>query len=164
MSTVIGLFSDSKLAGDVVGDLKAQGYTDDISVIAKDVNQAGLTSEDVKQDVSDGTAVGAAAGATLGAIGALLAGVASFAVPGVGFVVLGPLATLLAGTAGGAVAGSIVGALVDWGLPEEKAKDYEHRINSGEVLVAVTADEDDEQKVKSILAGHGAVDTYVSEK
>lgn len=162
MSTVIGLFTDSKNAGDVVGDLKAQGYTEDISIVAKDVNQSGTTSAQVKQEVSDGATAGAATGAAMGAIGALLVGAASFALPGVGAVVLGPLATLLAGTATGAVAGGLVGALVDWGIPEEKAKDFENRINSGEVLVAVKTDSDTQTEVQSLFENRGASETYIT--
>lgn len=161
MSTVIGLFSDSKQAGEVVGDLKAQGYTDDISIVAKDVNTAGITSEDIKKDVSQGAMAGAATGAAIGALGALLVGAASFVLPGVGLVALGPLATLLTGTAAGAATGGLVGALVDWGIPEEKAKDYEQRINSGEVLVAVTSDKDDAAQIQSILQTRGG-ETYIA--
>lgn len=164
MSTIIGLFKDSKMAGAAVGELKNQGYTDHISVVGKDVNKMGVEGTDVKQDLTDGAVTGATTGAVLGALGALLVGAASFVLPGVGLIAMGPLATLLAGTAGGAVAGGVTGALVDWGIPEEKAKEFEHKLESGEVLVAVTADEGAVEKVQQVMMSNQADDTFVTEK
>lgn len=153
---VVGIFSDSKRAGDAIGELKAKGYTKDISVISKDVNDQGTASHQVKQDLTDGAAAGAGTGAVMGALAGLLAGAAAFAVPGIGWVVLGPLATSLTGAAAGALTGGMVGTLVDWGIPDEKAKDYERRINSGEVLVTVTADETRRTEAEHILRDKGA--------
>ena len=152
------IFSDSKKAGEAIGELKTKGYTNDISVIAKDTKDKELASHQVKQDVSDGAAAGAATGAAMGTVAGLLVGAASFVVPGVGLVVLGPLATILSGAAAGAVAGGITGTLVDWGIPDAKAKDYEHRIKNGEVLVAVSSDPSKESEIRHIFSAHQADD------
>ncbi len=152
--TYMAIFRDSKAAGEAVSELSNQGYTKDVSVVAKNANNTEVQTHEVKQDVSDGTA--------LGALGALLVGAASFVVPGVGLLVLGPLATVLSGTAAGAITGGVVGALVDWGVPDEQAKDYEERIMRGEVLVAVTAGEDKEMQVNQTFNKYGAEETYSS--
>jgi uncharacterized membrane protein len=164
MSTVIGVFSDSERAGKAIGELKNAGFTNDISVVARDVNSPGLEDHDIKKNLADGAAAGATTGAVLGAIGAVLVGAASFVVPGVGFVVLGPLATLLAGTAAGAATGGIVGALVDLGIPDAKAKEYEHHVDSGDVLVAVTAESGKSEEVRSVLNSYGATDVDVADR
>lgn len=152
------IFSDSKRAGQAVADLNEKGYTQDISVIAKNDDSMGAKTHDVKQDVADGAATGAATGATMGTVAGLLVGAASFVVPGIGLVVLGPLATILSGAAAGALTGGITGALVDWGISDEKAKDYEHRIQSGQVLVAVTSDPSKEPEIRQIFSNRGAMD------
>lgn len=164
MSTVIAIFSDSEKAGKAVGELKNAGFTNDISVVARDVNQPGIVDHEVKQDLADGAAAGATTGAILGAIGAVLVGAASFAIPGAGVVVLGPLATLLTGTAAGAATGGLVGALVDWGVPDAKAKEYQQHVDSGDVLVAVTADADKISVIQSTLKSYGPADMDVIER
>lgn len=160
--TYMAIFRDSKAAGSAVSELSNKGYTKDVSVVAKNTDNAEVQTHEVKQDVSDGTAVGAATGAALGAVGAILVGAASFVLPGLGLVVLGPLATILSGTAAGAITGGVVGALVDWGVPDEQAKDYEERIMRGEVLVAVTAGEDKEMEINQTFNKYGAEETYSS--
>lgn len=149
---VTGLFKDSDDAGEAVSELKNHGFTDDISVIAKDEND--IKSHQIQQDVTDGTVGGATAGGILGAITGVIAGVATAVVPGLGtLIVAGPIAALWGVTGGaiGALTGGLVGALVDAGIPEERAKLYEERVKSGEVLVAVTADASDVSKVHDVL-------------
>lgn len=152
---VAGLFQNSKKAGDAIGELKAKGFTDDISVISKDVNNPGTSAHQVKQDIADGAGAGAVAGGTLGVIGGFLAGATSLAIPGIGpLLAIGPLAAALGGGAIGAATGGIVGALVDAGIPDERAKMYEDKIRAGEVLVTVTVPEDKVQSVQRILDQH----------
>lgn len=154
---VSGLFTNSKLAGNAVAELKQRGYTDDISVVAKDDQDLSTSSHDIKQDLTDGTVAGAATGGAIGVVTGLLAGVVSLVLPGVGpLIVAGPLAATwgIAGGALGALAGGIVGALVDAGIPEEKAKMYEDRIKAGDVLVTVETDDAHVDDVKRILESH----------
>ena len=158
---VVGLFEDSKKAGNAVAELKQEGFTDDISVIAKDPEDMEVTSHQVKQDLSDGTASGAVTGGVLGGLVGLLVGVGTVALPGLGtLIVAGPLAAAwgLTGAAAGAITGGIVGALVDAGIPEERAREYEEAIKRGQVVVAVTADREDEPAIRRILDKHNAVD------
>lgn len=151
---IVGTFSDSTNAGKAVAELKEKGYTKDISVITKDQSN-DVTATDVKKDVSDGATAGAATGAAItGAIAALttlLVGAVSFVVPGAGVVIMGPIAAGLTAAAAGAVAGGVIGALVDAGFPEEKARMYEHQITMGDTLVSVSTAEDRSEEAKLIL-------------
>lgn len=156
MDTVIGIFTDSKHAGEAVSDLINKGYTNDVTVISKEEGEE-ITTHEVKKDVSEGTTTGAVAGAAVGGIAALLSGVSSFVLPGLGLLVLGPLAGFLTGIGAGALTGGLVGALADWGIPEETAKAYEQRLNEGEVLVGVTTDKTD--GAIEILENHGVDET-----
>jgi hypothetical protein len=81
------------------------------------------------------------------------------ALPGLGLVLAGPFAVALAaaGTAGLAV--GLVGALSDWGIPEERAKQYETGIHDGGILMGVRSRSDDDaqyfvQQWKAIGAQH----------
>ncbi len=128
--------------------------------------------EDITQDtVKEGAEKGAHRGAALGAV----AGIAAVAVaaPVVGPVLAGGsfAATLAASaavgaTAGssavGAVTGSLIGALYSWSFDIEETKEYEDRVLSGDVLVAVSDEDSKSDDVRSVLASCGAknVKTY----
>jgi hypothetical protein len=105
---------------------------------------------------SDTPGEGALRGATAGgAIGALigLVGVVGLLGPLGPVVVAGPLATALGitGTVGavvgtgvtGAALGGIVGALTSMGVSEPKARDFEVRVDDGDVLVSIHTDNAD---------------------
>lgn len=158
-TTIIGLFSDSEHAGMAVGEFKNMGYADNITVISRKGESDDVDTHEVTKDVSEGTASGAMAGAAVGGLAGLLTGVASFLVPGLGLVVLGPLASVLTGLGAGALTGGLVGALVDWGLPDATAREYEERLKAGDVLVAVTAAEDKAEEIQDVMDKHGVDET-----
>ncbi len=155
---VIGIFRDSKRAGNAISELKTLGYTKDISVLARDVNKEGVRSHQIKEDLPDDASEGAGAGSVIGGgIGALvglLSGAATFAIPGLGIAVVGPIATGLMGAGAGGGAGALIGALVDMGVPKERALEYQDALESGEVLVLATIDAQDIKKVEDIIATH----------
>lgn len=154
---ITGLFVDSKEAGNAVSELKTKGYAKDISLIAKDEDSGKVESHTVKQDGTEGAATGATVGAVVGAGATLLAGITAVLVPGIGLVA-GSLAVALAAATTGAVAGGLIGYLVDKGIPENKAKEYQDRIEAGDVLIAVEADHENESAIADILSTYGAVD------
>lgn len=157
--TVVALFTESDDAGQAVASLKDKGYTSDISVVSKDWDEDMPEAKDVKKNIADGTAAGVVTGAATGVLAVLLAGAAAVLLPGVGpLLITGPLAAswVAGGAAAGALAGGLIGALVDLGLPEEKARIFEEHILAGEVLVAVTTDEDHQLEVESLLRVHNA--------
>src|SRR5690606_32936946 len=99
-------------------------------------------------------------GGPLGAIAGLIAGAVSVAIPGGLLLVGGPLAVIwgVSGAALGALGGGLLGALVDAGFPDNKAQMFEKHIMEGEVLVAVTADDEKYESVEQILTAQGAHD------
>jgi hypothetical protein len=82
--------------------------------------------------------------------------VAAGLIPGIGPAIAGgTLLALLASAGAGAAVGTVLGALVGLGVPEEEAEFYEGEFRSGKTLVTVRAGarRDDAWR---ILARHGA--------
>jgi outer membrane lipoprotein SlyB len=115
----------------------------------------------------DATVAGAVMGGSLG----VLAGIAAVTglIPVVGPIfAAGPLLTSLGigigavgtATATGAVAGGLLGALVEWGVPEERAREYERRVEAGDIFVTVSAEQG--VHVTDVLTSNRAhsVDSY----
>ena len=94
-----------------------------------------------------------------GAIG-LLAGIGALAIPGVGpLIAAGPIMAALSGFAVGAAVGGLAGALVGMGIPEYVAKRYVGKIEQGNILVSVHADDSKSVRVaKQVLETAGAQD------
>lgn len=160
---VLGMFSDSKDAGNAVKELKNKGYTDNISVVAKK-DDGDVNVTDVKGRGPE-VAKNAAGGATLGALAGLIASVSTVLLPtGLSLFVSGPLALIwgLTGATTGALVGGIYGALKKVGISDEDAKVLEGRIDRGDVLVAVTTDHEKEDNVVTVLEGNNADTTGIS--
>jgi hypothetical protein len=146
---------------DVYGGAERLGLTPDRETVSRDDAEtsadkdsyAGI-QEPLKNHTS--TAHSAAVGAGLGSIGGLLIGMASLAIPGVGpFIAAGPLVGALTGLVAGSVAGSIMGALSAIGVPEEYAREYAARIQQGDTLISVRADELSQDLVERVLVANG---------
>jgi len=95
-----------------------------------------------------------------GLIGALMGG-AFFIVPGFGPIVgVGPVSAALAGLLGGAMTGgAILGladALIEWGMSEHRAKQYEKLVEDNKVLVIVHGSEEEVAKAEKLLEESGA--------
>ena len=116
------------------------------SYAEKDINV--LMSEDSKKkyydsvlvervegnDALEGVGVGGTIGAAVGGIVAAIAAVGtSLVIPSLGLVVAGPIAAGLAGAGIGSITGGLVGALVGWGIPEDKERIYEKGIKEVEL-------------------------------
>lgn len=164
---VLAAFRDSNDAESAINKLKDNGYNPkDISIIMKDKQEASELADSTgvnKSAAAEGATSGALTGGALGALTGLLVGVGALAIPGLGpLLVAGPIASALglagttagatlSGGALGALTGGLVGGLVGMGVPEEDAKRYEETIQSGGVLVAVPADSDNDNEIKSVL-------------
>jgi hypothetical protein len=159
--TTFGLFSDSQSAGEAIAELNSADYTDAVSLVVRkedgETGETELKSEAIKKDVDpEAPLAGGLTGAALGAVSGLLAAAVPITIPAVGVLLAsGPLAALI-GAAIGAGGGALIGSLVELGLPDEKAKLFQHRLIEGDVLVAVTTDAKDELKAKNVLMQHGA--------
>jgi len=154
---VLGLFTNSDLAGKAISNLKDKGYTKEISLVAKD-SGGEVKSHKIKDDVPNGAATGAIIGGPLGALAGLVAGAATAAVPGGMLLIAGPIALTwgLSGAAVGALSGGLIGSFAKIGLSEEKAKLFEKHIDQGEVLVAVTSKGDSDSSVIQSMKDVGA--------
>ena len=132
---VTATFANARRARYAAAELVDSGFDRDrISLMIRG-DEEGEVTEIGKESRAD---QGATAGGVLGALAGGLIAVASLAVPG-GIFVTGPFWAALGGAAAGAAGGGLVGALVGAGIPEEHARDYERRIEAGEVLLGVDA-------------------------
>lgn len=109
-----------------------------------------------------GAEVGLASGAIVGGVLGWLAGAGLLAIPGIGAVVVaGPLATSLLGAGTIGSLGGLWGSLLGLGIPEKEARQFEHRLHKGHVLLSVhPADDGKVQKIKEIMVKTGAEDLY----
>ena len=162
--TVVGVFDSMRDAENVLSELESAGFSkDSISIIAnKDASGADATgSSSTLGTVEKGSnmAADAGIGAALGGVGGLLLSFASLAIPGVGpILAAGPIIAALSGAGIGAVAGGMIGALTESGVPEEEAHYYAEGVRRGHVLVTVRADESNADRARDIMDRFGAVD------
>ena len=151
---ITGLFDTESAAENAVSQIKALGYgQNEISIVMKNRGQAQEFAAHTGSHTMEGIGTGAAIGGTVGAVlGGLLA-VGSVALPGVGLLVGGAFAAMLAGAGAGGIAGSLMGWLVSAGIPEDVAPFYERGLSEGGIVVAVAAHIGDEARVQQILQG-----------
>ncbi|AFY34685.1 general stress protein [Calothrix sp. PCC 7507] len=162
----VGVFSNRRNAEQALHELKHSGFPmDRVSVIARDADReddiAGTpVQERVGDKADDGAKVGAATGGALGGLTGLLVGLGALAIPGIGPVMLAgaaatTLATTLAGAGIGAVAGSLIGALIGLGIPEERARVYNERVQRGDYLVIIDGTDAEIAQAEAILHQRG---------
>jgi hypothetical protein len=163
----VGVFPNRRNAETALYELRNAGFPmDRVSVVGKDADGhdriAGVEMSDraTGNKADEGAKTGAATGAALGGLGGLLVGLGALAIPGVGPVIAGgalatALATAATGGAIGAAAGGLTGALVGLGIPEERARFYNDRVNRGDYLVMVDGTQDELYNAQAILNRHG---------
>lgn len=149
---VSGMYRSPEHAQRAYDDLtNRHGYkSDEINVLMSDESRKRYFANaepgkelDRGNKAAEGTAVGGGIGMGVGAaLGALLAVGGSIALPGLGLVVAGPVAAVLAGAGAGGTAGGLIGALVGAGIPEDRAKEYEQGIKDGGIVIATRARDD----------------------
>lgn len=141
------LFKDQESAEKAYQAALDEGYMpQDINVMmSEDSRKKYYGSVLVKEGnkASEGLAVGGAAGGAIGGIVAAIAAIGtSLVIPGLGLIVAGPIAAGLAGAGMGSIAGGLVGTMVGWGIPEDKAKAFEMGIKSGGIVLGVNESRD----------------------
>jgi uncharacterized membrane protein len=146
MRTISGLYDTYDEATLAVEALEDAGISSsDISLVAPDGTRAEV------QDADD-TVAGASVGAALGGVGGLLAGLGTFAIPGIGPVVgAGWLATTLIGAAAGGAVGGLLGSLTDAGIDEQDAHVYAEGVRRGRTLVIARVEETQADAAQAIL-------------
>ena len=162
-----GVFSNRQKAEQSLNELKASGFSmEQVSIIAKDADQGEQISGAEVTDRIANKNVGGATGivkevATDSALGGVLVGLGSLAIPGIGPVIAaGSLATALVATAAStgietAAIGGVVRALADLGIPEEQARLYSDHLYRGHYLVIVDGTEDDISGAEAIFNKQG---------
>lgn len=135
---VIGVYENEQQAVEVVEELKGKGYTtEDISVIAKNINELSEITQEVKPTTMDGAIAGALTGGAIGIAG-VLAGLSAVLIPGFGAVLAaGPIITTIGGAVVGASsgAGGLKHALMEIGIPDDEAERYSNDVQDGKILV-----------------------------
>ncbi|WP_035993056.1 general stress protein [Leptolyngbya sp. KIOST-1] len=166
----VGLFATRQEAERAMYRLRDSGFPmDRISVVAK--SGEGLRDLSSNQDYDPnkpkseqalgGAGAGAKAGAITGGAVGLIGSLGVLAIPGVGAVaeVGFLLANTLLGTGIGAASGGLLGALIGWGVPEDRANYYNDRVhNKGEYLVLVEGSEQEIRAAESVLQESGIRD------
>ncbi len=166
----IGIFSNRQNAEQALAELKNQGFPmHKLSVITKSSGDSNsLDSQSVKQP-SITRLEGAKTGAIAGSIGvgslALIVGLASLLVPGIGQVLaVESLLTTFLGSGIAATVGGLYGALQGWLVPEEQAKNYSNRFNSGDYLIVMEAIENEILIAEPILKHWGIRTWHIYDK
>jgi len=140
-----GLFRDPAVAERAFRTTTRLGYArDEINiVIDDDVRRRYFPKgQPAEPEFTDKSAeAGELGGPMGGTLGTLLAAVTAVGtvllLPGLGFVVAGPVAAALAGAGAAAAAGGLISALHDWGIPQERIDAYEAAIKRGGILMGV---------------------------
>src|SRR5687768_4677663 len=163
--TVVGFFDSFRQAENAVEELTRSGFKrEDLSIIANQEARKSTTTTSTSHkgedsDAGTGAAVGATTGAVVGGAAGLIASLAGLTIPVVGpILAAGPIVAMLSGAGIGAVAGGLIGALVNLGVPEEEARVYEEGVRRGGTLVTLKAEDARAQAAADIMNRNGAVD------
>ena len=156
----VGTFPTRREAEAALTQLRDSGFDmDRISAIAQ--NQSGKLEGDIEiqsseERAKEGAETGAVMGATTGGILGLIGSLSILAIPGVGIAteVAVLLGNALLGSGIGAAGGTLVGALVCWGIPQEEAEYYEELLSEGVYVVLVEGSEAEISGAKAILLNH----------
>lgn len=162
---VIATFGDRAHATAAVEALQAQGIPPEtISVVVRhDAVEVGAAEMAELDRESEAVGTDVAIGGTAGGVVGFLAGLALFSIPGLGpFLGVGVLATTLGGAVLGSAAGQRTAEFSALGLPEDRAERYSGALESGQVILALTAEDVQTAKVAhGVLEASGAQDVDV---
>lgn len=145
----------------IVTLLKDGGFSsNDISALFPDRSTSRDFAHEMHTKAPEGAVTGVGTGGILGGALGWIAGIGALAIPGVGpFIAAGPILAALSGAAVGAAVGGIAGGLIGLGIPEMEAKRYEGKLQQGNILIAVHAENRDRIAVaKEIFNKSGAHD------
>jgi hypothetical protein len=128
----------------------ALGYEDkDINVVVSDQTRDLLLADaehpnlqsnaaESAEKPAKGADLGGPTGGTLGTIAPVIAAVGT-AVLVPGLVFAGPIAIALTAAGAVGVAGGLIGAFKDWGIPQDRVREYETAVRDGAILLGVKA-------------------------
>jgi len=150
MNKLVFLSPDSQSAAVVLEEIRKTGINNDqIHAIANaDTPLDSLPDPDIaeEKDIVGGATRGALAGSATG----MLAGLIAAIVPGAGLVAAG--SAIAAGAIGGASFGMWIGVMVGASVPNSQLDEWQHMVDSGNVLIVLEIEDDQLDYVKSVLA------------
>lgn len=169
---ISAIFSSHADAGNAVSKLRSMDVPDQaISVLTREHPDPDA-QDDRPDNRTSGTLKGLGVGAGVGA----LFGLTALVIPGVGpFIAAGSLLPSLgvvgsaaaSGAVVGGTAGTLSGALIDYGVNEQAAHDYEREIQAGGIWIGVDARliSSDPASIEAVLKKQGGriVEGYRSE-
>jgi hypothetical protein len=137
---ITGLFRDGESVERAYQSVAQRGYdTADINMVMSDDTRKRYFSDDRHSNTElgskEGGELGGPIGGTIGTIIPAIIAVGVVALPGL--ILAGPVAVALAAAGAAALAGGLIGALSDWGIPEERIRQYEAGIHDGGILIGV---------------------------
>jgi uncharacterized membrane protein len=158
LKRAVGTFPTRQDAEAALIELRDAGFNmDKISAIAQNATgKEKLADVEVHSSVDrakDGAGTGAIMGATTGGMLGLIGSLSVLAIPGVGVAaeVAVLLGNALLGSGIGAAGGSLVGALIGWGIPEEQARYYDELLSEGSYVILVEGTEAEVKGAEAIL-------------
>lgn len=159
LKSMLCIVPDAVLAEQVLADLRSVGFlSQEISVLCPELT---VTRDFVReQDTEASGTASTGASATLGGALFWLACSGSLALPGAGpLIAAGPILVVLSAEALGADVDGVAGCLIDLGVPELVARQYEQRLNAGNVLISVlVTDAQREELARDVLERNRAED------
>jgi hypothetical protein len=144
----------------IFNQLLAAGFPEnDISALFPDMDGTRHFAHEQNSKAPEGATAGAGGGAVVGGALGLFIGMGALVIPGIGPVIAaGPILSALVGTGAGAAVGGLTGALIGMGMPEFEAKQYEEKMNGGNILISVhIEDAAQRSRVKAIFKNASAV-------
>ncbi|MDJ0633051.1 MAG: hypothetical protein QNJ34_07660 [Xenococcaceae cyanobacterium MO_188.B29] len=159
LKRAVGTFPTRQDAENALIELRDAGFNmDRVSAIAQNPQGEETLADDVEvtsssQRAKDGAETGAVMGAATGGILGLIGSLSVLAIPGIGIAteVAVLLGNTLLGSGLGAAGGSLVGALMGWGIPEEQALYYDELLSQGSYIVLVEGTEAEINGAEAIL-------------
>jgi hypothetical protein len=149
---ITGLFSDGPRAERAYRACLERGYeVGAVNVVMSEDTRRRLVSDGsdtttlLASQEAEGGELGGPSGGRIEILVTVFAAVgAALALPALGFVVAGPIAAALASAGAAGLAAGLIGALGDWGIPQERLRRYQAGIHDGGILmmVEVRSDED----------------------
>jgi hypothetical protein len=150
---VTGLFKDGETVERAYQVLSERGYgTGDINVLMSDDARRRYFAEDrevnpeLGRKIEEGGELGGPMGGTIGTIMPAVIAAGVVALPGLGLILAGPIAVALTAAGAAGLTVGVLSLLGDWGIPEERAKQYEAGIQEGGILMAVEARSDEDAR------------------
>jgi len=138
-ATAFGVYPDRIGIRGALTVLKKEGFSNsEISVLFRECRGVRSTGPATNAKASERGMAGHRASVSIGGAFGWLAGIGPIVVPGQGpFVAAGPIMVALQGAGKDSSIGGVVGALVEMGVPENEAKQYDGRLGSSWILLSV---------------------------